>query len=100
MCAEAPWWRCHRRLISDLLTHRGHEVLHIVSHAEPKPHPLNPMAQAVGPALSTHRLRRSCSEPTSRAIACRARPAHFLPIEAMRTCRLPCSWRALAARCC
>ncbi|EKT4084548.1 DUF488 domain-containing protein [Stenotrophomonas maltophilia] len=51
MCAEAPWWRCHRRLISDLLTHRGHEVLHIVSHAEPKPHPLNPMAQAVGPAL-------------------------------------------------
>lgn len=51
MCAEAPWWRCHRRLISDLLTHRGHEVLHIVSRAEPKPHPLNPMAQAVGPAL-------------------------------------------------
>ena len=51
MCAEAPWWRCHRRLISDLLTHRGHEVLHIDSRAEPKPHPLNPMAQAVGPAL-------------------------------------------------
>jgi len=48
MCAEAPWWRCHRRLISDLLTHRGHEVLHIVSSAEPKPHPLNPMARGVG----------------------------------------------------
>jgi len=51
MCAEAPWWRCHRRLISDLLTHRGHEVLHIVSSTEPKPHPLNPMARAVGENL-------------------------------------------------
>ena len=51
MCAEAPWWRCHRRLISDLLTHRGHEVLHIVSSAEPKPHPLNPMARGVGDDL-------------------------------------------------
>jgi len=51
MCAEAPWWRCHRRLISDLLTHRGHEVLHIVSNAEPKPHPLSPMAKAVGQDL-------------------------------------------------
>ncbi|MBD7952743.1 DUF488 domain-containing protein [Stenotrophomonas sp. Sa5BUN4] len=51
MCAEAPWWRCHRRLISDLLTHRGNQVLHIVSGAEPEPHPLNPMAQAMGQDL-------------------------------------------------
>jgi len=51
MCAEAPWWRCHRRLICDLLTHRGHEVLHIVSSAEPKPHLLNPMAFGVGQDL-------------------------------------------------
>lgn len=51
MCAEGPWWRCHRRLIADLLTHRGHAVLHIVSHAAPKQHPLSPMAQGVGQAL-------------------------------------------------
>jgi uncharacterized protein (DUF488 family) len=51
MCAEAPWWRCHRRLIADLLMHRGHDVLHIVSKAEPKQHPLSPMAHEVGPAL-------------------------------------------------
>lgn len=51
MCAEGPWWRCHRRLIADLLTHRGHTVLHIVSHAAPKPHPLSPMAQGAGQAL-------------------------------------------------
>ena len=29
MCAEGLWWRCHRRLVSDALTVRGWEVLHI-----------------------------------------------------------------------
>jgi len=51
MCAEAPWWRCHRRLISDLLTYRGHEVLHILSKAEPKLHVLSPVAHGAGAAL-------------------------------------------------
>jgi uncharacterized protein (DUF488 family) len=29
MCAEAPWWRCHRRLLSDALLVRGWHVLHL-----------------------------------------------------------------------
>lgn len=29
VCAEALWWRCHRRLLSDALTARGWSVLHI-----------------------------------------------------------------------
>ena len=29
MCAEAPWWRCHRRLVSDVLLVRGWTVCHI-----------------------------------------------------------------------
>jgi uncharacterized protein (DUF488 family) len=29
MCAEAVWWRCHRRLISDALTARGWKVEHL-----------------------------------------------------------------------
>lgn len=29
MCAETPWAKCHRRLISELLAARGHEVLHL-----------------------------------------------------------------------
>jgi uncharacterized protein (DUF488 family) len=29
MCAEAPWWRCHRRLIADALVVRGWTVRHI-----------------------------------------------------------------------
>ena len=31
MCAETPWWRCHRRLIAELLVARGHEVFHILA---------------------------------------------------------------------
>jgi uncharacterized protein (DUF488 family) len=30
MCAETPWWRCHRRLLAEQLAARGHEVFHIL----------------------------------------------------------------------
>lgn len=30
MCAEAVWWRCHRRIISDYLLADGIHVLHIM----------------------------------------------------------------------
>ena len=30
MCAEAVWWRCHRRIIADHLLARGHAVFHIM----------------------------------------------------------------------
>lgn len=30
MCAEAVWWKCHRRIITDYLIARGHSVLHIM----------------------------------------------------------------------
>ncbi len=30
MCAEAVWWRCHRRIIADHLLARGHRVCHIM----------------------------------------------------------------------
>jgi uncharacterized protein (DUF488 family) len=30
MCAETPWWRCHRRLIAEFLAACGHEVLHLL----------------------------------------------------------------------
>lgn len=31
MCAETAWWRCHRRLIAELLAARGHTVVHVLS---------------------------------------------------------------------
>ena len=44
MCAEAQWWRCHRRLIADALTVRGWRVLHLGLGAEPVAHELTPFA--------------------------------------------------------
>ena len=31
MCAEAAWWRCHRRIIADYLVVGGDRVFHIVA---------------------------------------------------------------------
>jgi uncharacterized protein (DUF488 family) len=45
MCAEALWWRCHRRLIADALVARGHRVLHIGSRGELAEHALTPFAE-------------------------------------------------------
>ena len=30
MCAEAQWWRCHRRLIADVFTFAGWRVVHLM----------------------------------------------------------------------
>ena len=37
MCAEAVWWRCHRRIIADYLLASGEAVLHILGprHVDP-----------------------------------------------------------------
>ena len=34
MCAEAVWWRCHRRIIADHLLARGVEVCHIMGKGQ------------------------------------------------------------------
>lgn len=45
MCAEAMWWQCHRRIITDYLLARGFEVRHIMSHDHIVPAFLTPGAQ-------------------------------------------------------
>lgn len=44
MCAEAVWWFCHRKLLSDLLLVRGVQVRHILTTAAAKPHQLSEFA--------------------------------------------------------
>ena len=39
-CAETLWWRCHRRLIAELLVARGHEVVHLIGPGEAQQHRL------------------------------------------------------------
>ena len=45
MCAETPWQRCHRRLISELLVARGQEVIHLIRPGEREPHRPHPDAE-------------------------------------------------------
>ena len=45
MCAETDWRRCHRRLISDLLTAREIEVVHLIRPGERQAHELWPEAE-------------------------------------------------------
>jgi uncharacterized protein (DUF488 family) len=52
MCAEAMWWRCHRRLLSDALLVRGVPVHHIFPTAEAKPHDMSEFAKVDGDALT------------------------------------------------
>jgi uncharacterized protein (DUF488 family) len=48
MCAEARWVNCHRRLIADALTARGHEVLHIDGRGGVERHELTDFAVVRG----------------------------------------------------
>lgn len=45
MCAEAVWWRCHRRIVTDHLLARGVEVMHIASAEKATPATPTPFAQ-------------------------------------------------------
>jgi len=45
MCAEAVWWRCHRRILADYLIARGERVLHIMSDGRLAPAQLTPGAR-------------------------------------------------------
>ena len=38
MCAETPWWRCHRRLIAELLHARGEHVVHLLGPGRQQEH--------------------------------------------------------------
>ena len=45
MCAEAVWWRCHRRIITDYLLAADRDVWHILAHDHVEPARITPAAQ-------------------------------------------------------
>jgi uncharacterized protein (DUF488 family) len=47
MCAEILWWRCHRRLIADVLVSLGAEVVHLRDVRPGEVHQLAPPARIV-----------------------------------------------------
>ena len=52
MCAEAQWWRCHRRLIADVLVFAGFDVEHIFDARRADAHRLERPARVVAGRLS------------------------------------------------
>ena len=52
MCAEVLWWRCHRRLISDVLVSLGETVLHVRGEEPAEAHRLTPPAHIVDGVLT------------------------------------------------
>ena len=44
MCAEAVWWRCHRRIVADHLLARGIPVIHLLSRTKSEPATPTPFA--------------------------------------------------------
>jgi len=52
MCAELPWWRCHRRIIADVLVALGYEVRHIQDAGAVALHELTPPARVIDGVLT------------------------------------------------
>jgi uncharacterized protein (DUF488 family) len=44
MCAEAVWWRCHRRVVTDHVLAHGVPVIHIFTATKSEPASLTPFA--------------------------------------------------------
>jgi uncharacterized protein (DUF488 family) len=54
MCAEAQWWRCHRRLIADVFTFAGHDVRHLMPDGRVIDHEPPPFAVRAGDGLPAY----------------------------------------------
>lgn len=63
MCAEALWWRCHRRLISDAVLVRGWHVHHIGADGRLTEHRLTPFAVRDGTRLTYPPAQESLNLP-------------------------------------
>jgi uncharacterized protein (DUF488 family) len=51
MCAEAVWWRCHRRIVADYLLLEGVEVFHLLGRDRVEPARMTPSAVPAGDGI-------------------------------------------------
>jgi uncharacterized protein (DUF488 family) len=51
MCAETVWWRCHRRLIAELVVARGDPVVHLLGPGRREAHRLYEESEVRGGRL-------------------------------------------------
>jgi len=48
MCAETLWWRCHRRILSDLVAAHGWVVVHLTAPGKSEAHRMWDVARVAG----------------------------------------------------
>jgi uncharacterized protein (DUF488 family) len=65
MCAEAVWWRCHRRIIADYLLTQGVPVMHIMGRDKIDPAKLAPGAQALPDGTLVYPAADEAAKPTN-----------------------------------
>jgi uncharacterized protein (DUF488 family) len=65
MCAEAVPWRCHRSLLADALTVRGHAVEHIMTPTRRNLHKLTPFARVRGKRITYPATRARAAKMSS-----------------------------------
>lgn len=73
MCAEAVPWRCHRSLIADALTVRGHAVRHIMTTTRANLHKLTPFARVRGTRIAYPANRSTRAYARKKTAAARAK---------------------------
>lgn len=54
MCAEAVWWRCHRRIVADNLLARGKQVFHLMAKDKADPAKLTEGAKVTDEGFVTY----------------------------------------------
>ena len=62
MCAEGPWWRCHRRLVADAMLVRGWSVEHVLPDGRVQAHELPTFALVEDGRLSYPPAQRSLTD--------------------------------------
>lgn len=67
MCAEVLWWRCHRRIIADVVVSLGARVIHILDGKTLQPHRLTAPGRIVHGTLSYAPNARNSPRASSRA---------------------------------
>jgi uncharacterized protein (DUF488 family) len=73
MCAEAQWWRCHRRLLSDALLVRGWEVVHLDGRGGADPHALTKFAVVDGQRVTYPAAQAALDVPPLGSVATASR---------------------------
>lgn len=68
MCAEALWWRCHRRMIADVLVLLGADVIHLLGARSSHVHALGAPARVErGELTYAPAVRSTSGTPASRS---------------------------------